>query len=242
MKKSVIIILFTISTIVSAQNEKYDTVTDKYGRKYLIEVDDIDTTKIKYKWLGAYHSSILEDMRIEYKKPFGFNEVDLYNSFKKYPILRYKLSTGTYGLCSDDKEFIALLSIYEIFTKKFQKEMEELFPGKSYDLEDKQHFYQIKAILKSFYGEEMEQHWREKITTYPKEEALNKFNADNAYRFSITLSPEDYYEKKFKYVDLLFLQKKGRGYVYFCCFYTDKVKAELNNYWSEIEKVFHYED
>ncbi len=237
MKKNIllIVILVTIGTIVTAQNIKYD------GGKDLIELDNVDTIKIKYKWIDSYHSSILEDMQIEYKKPSDFNETDLYNSFKKYRVLRYKLSTGTYALCSNDKEFIALLSIYPIYTKETQRKMEEVFPG-SFDWIGVQHFYQMKGILKSFYGKEMEQHWREKITTYPKEEAIHKFNADNAYRFSIALSPEDYYEKKFKYVDLLFLQKKGRGYVYFCCFYTDKAKKELNKYWSKIEKVFYYSD
>ncbi len=238
MKKNIllIIILFIISTTVSAQNIEYDTITDKYGRKYLIDKKDIDTTTFG-------NSRMLKEMKLGYKKPDDFEEIHKGGEcFDEYLKLKQTFMCLHNELHSRDKQLIVFIMIPDIFTRKFKKEMEELFPKKSFDLVDKQHFSQMKAILKSFYGKEMEQHWREKITTYPKEEALNKFNADNAYLFSITLSPEDYYEKKFKYVDLLFLQKKGRGYVYFCCFYTDKSKLELNKYWSKIEKVFHYED
>ncbi len=229
-----IVVLFAFNTALSAQKTIY--ITDKYDRKYLIDENDLDTTTFG-------NSRILKKMKLEYKKPSEFKEIKGGTEcFEESPGLCKAFTCLLNQICSKDEQFIAFMNPSTIYTKDFQKYMEDLFPGKTFDLVDKQHFNQMKEILKSFYGEEMEQKWREKVITYPKYEAQKKFNADNAYRFSIALAPEDYYKKNFKYVDLLFLQKKGRGYVYFCCFYTDKAKAKLNNYWSKIEKVLHYKD
>ncbi len=224
-----IVILLAICTTVSSQNK----IPVKYKNKqiFIDEVDIITTSRI------------LKEMKLEYKKPCGFKEDPLGDSLRFYPKLIEKLySSGIDTIFTKDNQFITFLTAFSIITKKDEKYFNKLSHGKSNDLVDKQHFSQMKAILKSFYGEEMEQKWKEKVTTYPKEEALKKFNADNAYRFSIKLTPEDYYKKEFKYIDLLFLQKKGRGYVYFTCLYTDKAKANLNKYWRKIEKVLYYKD
>lgn len=84
--------------------------------------------------------------------------------------------------------------------------------------------------------------WTKILHYYPEEVVKNKFNADTVVRFSITLQPEDYYKKKFKYVDALFLQKNGRSYVYFYCFYTEKAKKRFDKYWQKIEGVLRYEE
>lgn len=223
-----ILFLFAINTTVSSQKMIPVKFKDK---QILISEADITTT-----------SDMLKKVKLDYQKPNAFRE-DSTHSLKRYPVLSYKLGgSNSTAICSKDNQFVSFLSGPAIYTKEFEEYLKKLFPSKEHDLVDKQHLNQMKGILKNFYGEEMAQKWMEKVITYPKEEALKKFNADNAYRLSISLAPGDYYEKDFKYVDLLFIQKKGRGYAYISSFYTDKAKAKLNKYWRKIEKALYYRD
>lgn len=116
-----------------------------------------------------------------------------------------------------------------------------MFPNQSEDLVDKQHSWQMRGIIKRYYGE-IGSSWTDSIKHYPADEAVTKFNADSAFYFSLNLNPEDYYKGVYKYVKVLVLQKKDRGYAYICSFYTDKAKKQLNKYWCRIERTLRYED
>lgn len=196
-------------------------------------IDD-DPTPIYYKWLDT-DSKILTKMKLTYKKPNGFNELSNGECFKEYPNLERVFSCLPHPLQSDDNQFIAFMPIFSIPSRE-----EAIRRGlKSIDM---RHINQLKCEIRDYLGEEVANNWKEIINYYPEDLAKETFNADTVIRFSISLKPEDYYKLNFKYVDALYIQKNGRGYVNFHCFYTDSAKNNLDYYWKKIEGVLRYED
>lgn len=224
-------ILLIFSSMVSNAQNKVKITT----------IEETNPIPIEYKWMGT-SSRTLTLMKIAYTKPDGFEEDGKYVSFGEYPKLGQMFSCLGNCLKSDDGQFLAFISVNDIFTQDFADNMKSFFPGKSFDFVDKQHLNQIKYVIMSYYGEEIADNWKSLLDYYPEEEANIKFNADTVIRFSLALQPQDYYKKKYKYIDALFLQKKDRGYINFYCFYTDKGKKKLDFYWKKIEGVLHYED
>lgn len=214
-------------------------LTSKAQQKYKITFIDDDPTPIYYKWLGT-DSKILTHLKITYKKPDGFKEVITTECFKDYPKLELTFSCLGNQLCAKDKQFVAFMPIFRTPTKEdsisMQKIKIQLPPT------DMRHIFQLKGVIRDYMGEEAAENWKKIVTYYPDEIAKNTFNADTVIRFTMPLRPEDYYKKKFKYVDALFIQKNGRGYVNFYCFYTDKAKKKLDYYWKKIEGVLRFED
>lgn len=196
---------------------------------------------IMYEWMGT-DSRLLTTMKLTYKKPKGFKEVGGCVCFEEYPKIYELFTCLTNCLQSKDDQFYAFISVYRPFTQKDVENYHSLFRGKKNDLVDKQHMHQIKAKLKEFYGEEKAKDWKKLVIYYPEEKTKSIFNADTVIRFSLEFEPQDRYKKKFKYMDALFLQKKGRGYINLDCFYTEKAKKRLDRYWRKIEGMLKYED
>ena len=235
-------VLFLNFNYTIAQNITI-TVTKKENGEYeygtlITEPFFWDTTRF-----GNNIEKELQERKLRYTKAKCFNEIPgNIECFDSYPKLRSAIRCKEKMLESDDKQFISFFFAPPIFTNEFQKEMEDLFKGKSFDLVDKQHFYQLRAIYKDFYGEKNSANWMEHIKSYSRRVSKNRFNADSVKLLSIALAPDDYYLKDFKYVDILLLQKTGRGYVYFVSFYTDKAKKRLKYYRKQLESVLRFED
>jgi hypothetical protein len=121
--------------------------------------------------------------------------------------------------------------------------MKRYFPNMPlFNVIDKMPNKKTKNNMRESIGEEAAANWREYVDFYPTDKAKNIFNADTALKYSIKLQPQDYYLEKYKYLDLLVVQKKGGGCVNVQCFYTEEGKKELPLYWKEIEGIFRYED
>lgn len=63
--------------------------------------------------------------------------------------------------------------------------------------------------------------WKDKIHYMDQSEAKETFNADTAVYFHLELKENMIYEKKFKNIISLMIQKKGRGFVNVIFFYTE---------------------
>lgn len=185
---------------------------------------------------------ILNSMKIIYNKPDGFKEIVRPESFKSKPKLEYIITFAEDQLHSNDEQFIAFIPVHKFFTREDSIDMKKFFPGMPFDVIDKIHSNAIKNNIKMSLGEEAARDYIKYITYYSPEEAKHKFNADTAISFQIKLDFNDYYEEKYNHLDALFLQKKGRGYINFYCFYTDSAIKKLPEYWKAIEGVFRYED
>ncbi|MDO5572313.1 MAG: hypothetical protein Q4F97_12745 [Bacteroidales bacterium] len=232
MKKTIFIFLALIGVYGLASSQSHHGI---------IMIDN-DTTHIAYKWMGTTSRTLTDKMKLIYQKPKNFKEIGAYECFKEYPKLELTFSCMGPQLHSKDGQFISFLVFPDIYTKEFQESLNWLSAGnRNEDWVDKQHYRQMIGIIKMYYGE-IGSSMNELIQLYPTEEAAAKFNADSAFYFSLILNPDDYYKEVYKYVKVLVLQKKDRGYAYICSFYTDKAKKQLNKYWCRIEKTLHYED
>ncbi len=77
---------------------------------------------------------------------------------------------------------------------------------------------------------------------YSQKETKEKFNANTAFTYSVKLNDDELYKDKYKFLKVLVLQKRDRGFVELYCFYTDDGAKELEKYWALLENAFRYED
>ena len=198
--------------------------------------------KPHYKWLGTEGQMVADDMKLKYRKPKGFYQDGSSECFDEYPKLWETFTCMGPQLHSKDRQFISFLVFPRILTEEMQKSQSQVFPQLAGDWVDKQHYQQMRAKIRNYYGEGIGESWRDSITVYSGAEARRKFNADSAFTFTLHLRPADYYKKDFKHVKVLLIQRMGRGYAYICSFYTDKAKTKFDKYWRRIEKTLRYKD
>lgn len=179
-------------------------------------------------------------MGLIYEKPKEFSEVKGIECFKKNPMLEQIVTCAGHQLHSNDGQFITFIPIYKPFTKADSVNMKQLMPGGNFDNIDKMHVNHIKNTIKVSAGKEAHNSWKQFVKYYTPDEALLKFNADTAVSCPIKLTPENFYLEKFNYLEALYIQKRGRGFINFFCFYTEKGKKNLPVYIKAIEGVFTY--
>ncbi len=231
--KKFLLILTTCFCITTLTAKSLDSLNIRF-------IDD-DPTPILYKWMGT-NSKTLTKKGMTYKKPRGFIEKGNTECFKDYPKLNRVFTCMSNLLVSKNGDVTTFLVNYPIRTQELENELNELMPKYNRSMVDKQHFWQMRAIFLTYFGNEVETSWQDSLVYYSPQKTKQIFNADTAYRFTINLRPEDFYLKKYKYVDVFLMQKKGRGYVYFVSFYTDKAKKSIKKYRKRIEGVLRYED
>lgn len=198
------------------------------------------------RWMQQQQVDILQQkMKLTYKKPAIFDEIRTGDCFKEYPRLEFILTCVDHQLKSKNEDFLAFIPVYRPPDSAW---IQYYFSG-SHDVANQMYANQIRAKIltslgknASFHGPNADFNWKAYVHYYPTEEAKLKFNADNAVSFPIHLTPNDYYKGKYKYLKALFLQKNGRGFINFWCFYTEQGKKDLDKYWKAIESVFRYED
>lgn len=196
-------------------------------------------------------------MGVAYRKPAGFDEVSRTECFEEYPELKRIVSCAWNWLRSDDGQCVVCLPVYPPFTEKdtlFILHNRRWSPDDPLRMLDKQHVGQTYCHIVFAQGYDPNYflqrkrkrktgNWRRHLHYYTQDETQRMFGADTAYRYSLNIVPgKKYrYEEKYDYLDVLVLQKKGRGYVMLFCFTTEKGKADFPYYWHRIETVFRYE-
>ena len=195
-------------------------------------------------WLTPRGEDILKHkMKMSYSKPAGFDELLRPECFKGNPQLSRTITCSFYQLVSMDGECILFLQIYPPFTRQDSIDMTKLIPGYDHDVVDKQHMYHIKEDIRESRGEGAAPHWRDYVTYYRSGEARKKFNADSAIFVPIGYKdPSYYYQGKYSHFEALYLQKKGRGFINFYCFYTDAGAKDIKRYRKIMEGILRYED
>lgn len=189
---------------------------------------------MKQNWETYFFRTIIQTMKMTYTESKIFDNTD-YSNFcleSRQIYLCFRNSFDGFGgncaypfLTSKDKEVMLFSSAYV----GSNKEVEE----------------SIELVLKdnlSYLGKEND---KKDIDFYSKIKARKQFNADKVFRYTIPLLPQDYVNrngKAYKYVEKLLIQRQGRGFVDFTCFYTDKAKKNFKKYWKEIENLLKYED
>ncbi|WP_316793713.1 hypothetical protein [Pedobacter frigoris] len=202
----------------------------------------VDAPPDDHTWMGHYYRDILKSMGLIYRTTDTFEEVKGSECFNDNPKLKEILTCVSHHLYSKDKEFVVFIPIYKPFSRQDSIEMKQMMPGGNFDHIDKQHTNSIRRDIGSSLGKDASLNWKQYVTYYSAKEAKTKFNADSAVFVPIKLDPQDYYKGKYNHMEALYLQKKGRGFVNFYCFYTDKAKKKLPQYRKAIEEIFRYED
>lgn len=205
-----------------------------------------DTSKPVDKSVGLdrYYIDILKSMKLTYKKPDGFKEVpgmECFNKMKKPNRLAIMLSCESNQLYADDEHFTSFMPLHRNFTQQDIIVWKKMFPKLNYDVNEL-HIGQIKGNINAAFGEKAALEWRNYVTYYSNEDAKNMFNADTVITFFVKLDSNEYYKGKYKYFDALFIQKNGRGFVNFYCFYDDEGKKNLAKYMKGIEGSLWYEN
>jgi hypothetical protein len=208
----------------------------------LISLSTASSAQTAEPWMPEQHVEVLRSMKLTYKKPAGFMEVPGWDCFKEIPKLELIITCAGNQLHAADSQFIAFIPVYRIMTTKDSIDITQMFPNSPFEGVNKMHASQIRGVIRYAVGEEATGNWAKYVTYYSAADAKRKFNADSAVTFSIKLNPNEYYKGKYNHLDALFIQKAGRGYINFFCFYTDKAKKNLPTYWKAIEGVFRYED
>ena len=213
-----------------------------------------------YAWNNSEEYTAATDlMKMKYCKPEGFCQVDSAETFMDYMDLRNIIMNTSVSLRSgvgpflrsDDGQFISFLQFVPVFSKRYVERMSRsgCFNGHFYfrEHQDRPSLYTLAELLENYHHREMKDKiqwnnrcydnysWRNSVSVFNTTEAREKFNADSAFTFTLHLSPEYYYEKNFKHLKVLLIQRKGRGYACIYSFYTDKAQEHFDKYWRRIE-------
>lgn len=248
--KRILLAFLLLSTVVVSAHEGYHISGIPHK---------CDTINCKNTFFSKEELRILSNlMGIVYRKPPGFDEVSRTECFEGYPELKRIVSCAWNQLRSDDGECVIFLPIYPPFTEKdtlFVLHNRRWSPDDPLRVLDMQHVGQTHCNIvfaqgndQSYFLQRKRKHrtknWRKYLDYYTLEEARYMFGADTAYRYSLNIVPGKRYryEEKYDYLDVLTLQKKGRGYIMLFCFTTEKGKANLQYYWERIEMIFRYQN
>ncbi|MES2376071.1 MAG: hypothetical protein V4553_05820 [Bacteroidota bacterium] len=192
-------------------------------------------------WLTKRDSGFLKVMGLTYKKPVDFDEINGTECFKFNPQLEEILTCANHQLYSKDRQFMTFFITQQLDESNENDRSIIAYIGK--ENIDKRHISRIKYEIWQSIGKEAVPKWKQYAQYYPAEDAKSKFNADSAITAAIKLKPEyPYYKGKYNHLKSFYLQKKGRGFVVFYCFYTDEAEKNLPFYWKAIEGVFRFDD
>ena len=216
------------------------------------------TRNISYyenRWLGNENSRILKLMGATYTKPREFDEILYGEDFYGYPKLRKIMTAGYNVLYSKDRQCIAMFSLFPPLTPEdtlYIISMKRYSPDDPLRVLDMQHMWSTRADIIFAMGHyhyflhgRNDIDWRQYLEYYPEEKAKSIFNADTAFQVSLNFKPvNEYYDYqgKYKYLDTLVIQKKGRGYIMMYIFTTEEGHKKFPEYLEQIEGMFRYED
>lgn len=230
---------------------------------FQIETTYSDKAMTVFKWLGIFlcllvssiacHAQgsmalvvkdpvdIVKSMKLEYKKPSGFEELRSSECFKPYPKLE-RIITCAYGLLrSTDQQFIVVTTLYRPLTKDDSVFISRISPNRITSL-DWLHEANIKSNIEESLGKDSAQYWRNYVKYYPSNKVRKIFNADSAITYSVNLDLRNYYQRKYRYLDVLCVAKKRRGVMYFFYLYTDEGRKRYSDYRASFEGAFRYLD
>ena len=241
MKKFLIFLILSLFTNICYSQDDlssiYKVIEDTVAQE---EIDSLMAlVKPKYKWMGTQGQMVADSMKLKYRKPKKFRQIGITECFDNYPKLKSTFTCMGHQLHSKNGQFLSFLSF--VYFPEYHRKLYYL-SHKRKETVDAQPYWQRLGILTDYYGDDIDDSWRDSITVYSAEEARRKWNADSAFTFSLHLRPEDYYKKDFKHVKVLLIQRKGQGYAYITSFYTDKAKENFDKYWRRIEKTLRFED
>src|SRR5699024_8461632 len=160
----------------------------------------------------------LKSMKAVYKSPSGFKYVEGLECFNSIPRIHWMLTCQDNAFYADDGHFMFFWFVADKLDSGQIALAEAINPKLDYNV-DKTHISQIQGYIEAAFGEDAALHWKSYVTYYSQAKARGMFNADTLIALPVKLDSSEYYKGKYKYVMALFIQKNGRGFATFNCFY-----------------------
>ena len=207
-----------------------------------------EVTPIIHPWLGAFgveSRRLTHDIRLNFQIPEGFIAVGGNECFEEYPLLRRAFGCRPGRVQSDDNEHFSLFEITSFDMLRVdafhQNRMRGIYNHFHHHL---QFNYGRDSTQWQSWGlnNDFQLDWRESAYFFSPEETREKFNADIATFFTLTLPSGYYYLEKYRYIDVFLLQKYGRGSVILVSFYTETAKQNIDWYRQRLWGSLRYED
>jgi hypothetical protein len=123
----------------------------------------------------------------------------------------------------------------------------------SMDTRNKYHFYTVRNHLIDI-AKKYDEDYREQFSVkdlkinvhyFPDSYAKTKFNADTVLIYTLPVKPVNgnkAFSRKYSRCEVLVIQKKDIGPVFFYCFYTGKGYKKRDNYMEKLEKTIKFKD
>jgi len=206
---------------------------------------------LERKWLNDRDTEI---MRVNYRKPDRFDEISGYETFKYSPDLQNIVGRSVgHQLNAQDGQCIIFICFFEpINDIQYVISHQHHSPDNPCKVLDMRHMWQIRASVIYALGYDYDYflqkknfvNWRRYLEYYPDKQTQKIFNADTAIRVSLNLLPDKVYnyKEKYKYLDMLVLQKMKRGFIQIFVFTTEEGRKNLPYYWEKIETIFRYQE
>jgi len=193
-------------------------------------------------WLSPGNIEILNRMQLKYTKPVGFSEKKHSECFGNNPKLYNAFRCLLNRIDADDGEMVFFLYIHPGFEATWFNRRKKEFPSLG-DF-NQRHIAQIKAIIHHTQGIEHSHKWKKYVTFDTPAKAKAAFNADTVITLPVKLdlSPEEYFEGKYRHVDVMVPQKNDRAFVMLYLFHTDKAKKQMGKYRKAIESMLYFSE
>lgn len=175
-------------------------------------------------WITAEQQAVLKAMKLDYTLPDGFTGTKYEECFDSISQFDWMLPCVSSHIISQDKHFHTSLVIYNLFSRSNDDYIAELWRNVYYSYKDK------------IFGESLENYVR------PDNDVKIFSNADTVIICSLVLNEGNRYLNKYNHCDVIYYQKKNRGFIGLYCFYDDIAVANLDKYMQEIKRVFRYKD
>lgn len=201
-------------------------------------------SQTKISWLVEDFQDILTKRDISIKLPDGFKntESDTLDWLKDNPRLEKMFDMIYNKFISEDRECLISLPLFRLLAENEADsiQVKKSFPNLPFTINGWHVGHLAKYV---FFGKDLDYktaNLNDHLTYYSKAEALSKFNADTAVVFTMVLKDVDAYKGKFNNVEVILLQKNGRGLVSIVCLFTDKAKLNWQYYKDKIESIYYY--
>jgi len=191
-------------------------------------------------WLAPEHIQILNKMQLKYTEPTGFSEKKHLECFGENRKLHFAFRCLSNRIDSKDGEMVLFLSVHSDFEATWFNRRKKEFPSLG-DF-NQRHIAQIKAIIHHTQGAAHRNRWKEYVTFDTPAKAT--FNADAVITLPVKLdlSPDEYFEGKYRHVDVMVLQKNDRAFVMLYLFHTDKARKRMGKYRRAIASMLYFSE
>ncbi|MDR0505266.1 MAG: hypothetical protein LBH32_00390 [Dysgonamonadaceae bacterium] len=175
-------------------------------------------------WISDEQQSVLKAMMLDYSLPEGFTGIKYDECFDSISQNDWILPCVTSHIVSQEKHFHVSLVIFDTFSRSNTDHTGEIWRNIFYSYNGK------------VFGDSIENY------VCPDNAAKISSNADTVIICPLILQEGNRYLNIYNHCEVIYLQKRNRGFIGLYCFYDDIAAAGLDEYMQKVKGIFHYRD